>query len=157
MHHLWLIPLRGLGTGAGGAGIGSPTACFYDLDYGCLAVSASSGISAASSSAAGSAEGAPIVAPTAATRVASPPTAAGGVASIRGAAWAAGATARTSVAVGGAGGAVGDAASPPAVVEEASWGLDLLAEESPEEAEVEVGRVVLAGIVKIRTQRIKDK
>jgi hypothetical protein len=56
--------------------------------------------------------------------------------------------------VGGDGGAVGDAAGPPAVVEEASWGPDLLAEESSEEVEVVAGRVVLANIIKIRIQKI---
>jgi hypothetical protein len=59
--------------------------------------------------------------------------------------------------MGRAGGAVGDAAGPPAVVEEACGGLDLPAEESPEEAEVEAGRVVLASVIKIRIQKIKNK
>jgi hypothetical protein len=62
------------------------------------------------------------------------------------------------VAAGGAGGVVGKAAGPSAVVvEEACWGPDLPVEESPEEAEVEAGRVVLASIIKIRIQKIKNK
>jgi hypothetical protein len=97
------------------------------------------------------------VAPAAAAGAASPPAVAGGVASICGAAPATGAPARTSATVGGAGGAVGDAAGPSAAMEEACWGPDLPAEESLEEAEVEVGRVVLASITKIRIQKIKDK
>jgi hypothetical protein len=55
--------------------------------------------------------------------------------------------------MGGAGGANGDAAGSPAVVEEACWGSDLPAEVLPEEAEVEVGRAVLASINKIRIQK----
>jgi hypothetical protein len=65
--------------------------------------------------------------------------------------------ARTSAAVGGDGGAVSDVAGPPAVVEEACWGPNLLAEESPEEAEARAGRVVLVSIIKIRIQKIKNK
>jgi hypothetical protein len=53
--------------------------------------------------------------------------------------------------VGGNGGAVDDVAGLPAVVEEASSGPDLLAGESPEDAEVVAGPVVLANIIKIRT------
>jgi hypothetical protein len=83
---------------------------------------------------------------------------AGGVAYICGAASANGALAQTSAAVGGAGGAVGDAAGPSAVVvEEAYSGPDLPADESPEEVEVEAGRVVLASIIKIKIQKIKNK
>jgi hypothetical protein len=41
--------------------------------------------------------------------------------------------------------------------EEACWGPDLPAEDSLEEAEVVVGRVILASIIKIRIQRIKNK
>jgi hypothetical protein len=43
------------------------------------------------------------------------------------------------------------------VVKEACWGPDLPAEVSPEEAEVEVGRVVLASINKIRIQKTINK
>jgi hypothetical protein len=39
------------------------------------------------------------------------------------------------------------------VVEEACWGLDLLAEVSLDKAEDEAGRVVLASIIKIRIQK----
>jgi hypothetical protein len=97
------------------------------------------------------------VAPAAAAGAASLLAAAGGVAPIQGAASATGAPARTSAAVGGAGGAGCDTAGPPAVVEEASWGPDLPAEELPEEAEVVAGRVVLASIIKIRIQKMKNK
>jgi hypothetical protein len=58
------------------------------------------------------------------------------------------------VAAGRAGGAVVEVADPPAVVvEEACWGPDLPAEESPMEAEDEAGRVVVASIIKIRIQK----
>jgi hypothetical protein len=97
------------------------------------------------------------VAPAVAAGAAFPPAEAGGVASICGAASATGAPARTSETVGGAGGAVGDAVGPPVVVEEACWGPDLPAEELPEEAEVEAGRAVLASIIKIRIQNVKNK
>jgi hypothetical protein len=83
------------------------------------------------------------VAPDAAAAAVSPPAAARGVASLWGAASAAGAPTRASAAVGRDSGAVDDAAGPPAVVEEAGWGLDLPAGESLEDAEVVAGRVVL--------------
>jgi hypothetical protein len=118
------------------------------------AVSASSGVSTATSSAAGSTEGTPVVAPTEAAGVASPPAVAGGVASNRGAVSATGAPVRTSAAAGGAGGAVGGVADPSAVVvEEAYWRPNLPAEESLVEAKEEVGRVVLASIIKIRIKK----
>jgi hypothetical protein len=80
----------------------------------------------------------------------------GGVASIRGAVSATGAPAQTSATAGGAGGAVSEVADPLAVVvEEACWGPDLPAEESPVEAEEEAGRVVLASIIKIRILKKK--
>jgi hypothetical protein len=121
-------------------------------------VDASSGIFTATSSATSSTEGAPTVAPAEAAGAASPPTVAGGVAPIQGAASATGAPAWTSAAVGGAGGAVGEAAGPLAVVvEEACWWPDLPAEESPLEAEEEAGRVVLASIIKIRIQKKKER
>jgi hypothetical protein len=63
------------------------------------------------------------VAPAEATGVASPPVVAAGGAYIQDAASATGAPARTFAAAGGPGGAIGDAANPPAVVvEEACWG-----------------------------------
>jgi hypothetical protein len=58
--------------------------------------------------------------------------------------------------VGGDGGAADSAAGPPAVVEEAGWGSDLPAGDSPEDAEVVVGRAVLANIIKIRIQKINE-
>jgi hypothetical protein len=91
------------------------------------------------------------VAPAETTEAASLPAVAGGVAYIRGAVSAIGAPARTSMTAGRAGGAVGEVADPPAVVvEEACWGPDLPAEESPVEAEEEARRVVLASIINMR-------
>jgi hypothetical protein len=42
------------------------------------------------------------------------------------------------------------------VVEEAGWGSDLPAGDSPEDAEVVAGRAVLANIIKIRIQEINE-
>jgi hypothetical protein len=93
------------------------------------------------------------MAPDVAAAAVSPLAAAGGVASIWDAASAAGAPTRASAAVGGDAGAVDDAISPPAVVEEAGWGPDLPTGESPEDAEVVAGRVVLTNVIKIRIQK----
>jgi hypothetical protein len=102
----------------------------------------------------GSVEGASAVAPNAATAAVSPPAVAGGVTSVWGVASAADVPAQASTAVGRDGGAVDDAAGLPAVVEEAGWGPDLPAGGSQEDVEVVAGRVVLANIIKIRTQEI---
>jgi hypothetical protein len=56
--------------------------------------------------------------------------------------------------VGRDGGAADIAASPPAVVDGAGWGLDLPTGDSPKDAEVVAGQTVLANIIKLRIQKL---